>query len=73
MLVVRGSAELCGTTQASSYPEALPDSHLERTESPAEAEVISRQALSLYPNNPWGLYALLESLKKQNRGAAEVQ
>ncbi|KAL0032084.1 hypothetical protein WJX77_004214 [Trebouxia sp. C0004] len=46
---------------------------LERTESPAEAEVISRQALSLYPNNPWGLYALLESLKKQDRGAAEVQ
>ena len=35
--------------------------------------MISRQALSLYPNNPWGLYALLESLKKQDRGAAEVQ
>ncbi|DBA83504.1 TPA: hypothetical protein ACH3X2_006432 [Trebouxia sp. C0005] len=46
---------------------------LERTESPAEAEVISRQALGLYPNNPWGLYALLESLKRQDRGAAEVQ
>ena len=46
---------------------------LERTQNPAEAEVISRQALSLYPNNPWGQYALLESLKKQNRTAAEVQ
>lgn len=46
---------------------------LERAENPTEAEAISWEALGLYPNNLWGQYALLESLKKQNRSAAEVQ
>ena len=46
---------------------------LERTENPKEAEVFSQEALRRHPNNPWGQYALLESLKKQNRSAAEQQ
>ena len=46
---------------------------LERAENPTEAEVVSLEALRRHPNNPWGQYALLESLKKQNRSAAEMQ
>lgn len=46
---------------------------LERANKPEEAEVVSRQALTLYPDNAWGLYALLESLKNQHKDTDEIR
>ena len=45
---------------------------LMRANKPQQAEAAARQALADHPNNAWGLYALLESLLKQNGTAQEL-
>ena len=43
-----------------------------RANKPHEAEHAARLALQTHPENAWGLYALLESLLKQNGTSAEL-
>ena len=45
---------------------------LMRANKPKEAEQAAGQALQQHPENPWGLYALLEALLKQNGTASEI-
>ncbi|KAK9793232.1 hypothetical protein WJX73_009381 [Symbiochloris irregularis] len=44
---------------------------LMRAHKPQQAEQAAREVLELHPDNPWGLYALLESLLKQNGTSTE--